>query len=109
MNPNPFSAQSKGISVAVTTTSGSSSSAALPTAGNSIRVVNAGPNDAFISVGSGAQTATAPTTGAGVATCTAVLAGEDTIFGIPNSATLTIAAITATGTATLYVYVGEGV
>lgn len=108
MNPLPFSAQSKTLKVSVTTSA--STSGALPgVAGNSLRVVNEGPNTAFISIGTTSQTATVPATSSPVATCTPVLPGSDVVFTVPADAVQNISAITATGTATLYVSVGEGI
>ena len=101
----PFSATSLTLPISVTTTA--SSSTALPGAGNSIRIINEGPNHAFVSIGSGAQTATRPNA-TPTATSTPVLAGEDVILSISNIATLNISAITRTGTTTLDVQVGEG-
>ncbi len=104
--PIPFSAQAKTLPISVT--SSASSSTALPSAGNTLRVVNEGPNDAFISVGTGAQTATLPNA-TPTATSTPVLAGSDVSFTIPGDAALNISAICrATGTATLSCQVGEG-
>lgn len=102
----PFSAQAK--TKPITVTSSASTSTTLPSLGNTLRVVNEGPNDAFISVGAGAQTATLPNA-TPVATSTPVLAGSDVSFTIPGDAVLNISAITRTGTATLSVSVGEGV
>lgn len=118
----PINAQIKVLKVAVTTTA--STSGALPAIGNTLRVVNDGPNTAFISVGTGSQTATVPATSNPVATCTPILAGEDASFTIANPqaapsgggssgnftapTALNISAITAVGTATLYVSVGDG-
>lgn len=105
--PIPFNCQVKTISVAVTSTA--STSVALPAVGNTIRIVNEGPNIAFVSVGIGTQTATLPT-GTGVATCTPVLSGSDISLTIENDAVCSISAICrAAGTATLSVAVGEGV
>lgn len=103
----PFSAQSKTLPIAVTSTA--STSTALPGQGNTLRVVNEGPNVAFISVGSGAQTAVLPNA-TPTATSTPVLPGEDCSFTIPGDAVYNISAICrAAGTATLDVQVGEGV
>jgi len=99
-----FSAQALTLPVSVTTTA--STSAALPSTGNSLRVSNEGPDDAFISVGSGTQTATLPNATA-TRTSTPVMAGTDMVFSIPASA-LEISAITRSGTATLDCQVGEG-
>lgn len=115
----PFSAQAITLKISVTATA--SSSGALPAIGNVIRVVNDGTATAFISVGTGSQTATVPATSSPVATCTPILPGEDTVFSIQKPeatasgtgtftapTALNISAITAGGTTTLYVSVGEG-
>lgn len=100
-----FSAQAKTASISVTTAA--SGSAALPALGSSVRLVNEGPNNCYVSIGSGAQTATVPT-GTGVATATPVLAGTDVTLSIPSDSVQNISAITSTGTATLRVAVNEG-
>lgn len=103
---NPFGAQSLTLPVAVT--SSASTSLALPATGNVLRVVNEGPNVAFISIGVGAQTATLPNATA-TATSTPVYPG-DTSLSIPAVSGLHISAITrAAATAQLAVQVGEGV
>lgn len=106
MNQAPFSAQAKGIRISATTAA--STSATLPNAGGTIRIVNEGPNHAYVAIGSSAQTATVPSSTA-AATCTCVLAGSDVALGIADSARQQISAICGTGTAELNVYVGEGV
>lgn len=105
MNVLPFSATSLTLPVLVTTSA--STSTALPGKGNSVRLVNEGPNHAFVSIGAGAQTAAIPNA-TPTATSTPVLAGEDVILSIPNDAVYNISAICRTGTATLDVQVGEG-
>lgn len=106
MNPNPLSAQCKSLPVTVTSTA--SASAALPAQGNTLRVVNEGPNVAFISIGSTAQTATLPNA-TPTATSFPVWVG-DSSFTIPNDAIYNISAICrASQTALLVVSVGEGV
>lgn len=101
-----FTAQSKTLPISVTATA--SASTALPAAGNSVRVVNEGPNIAFVSIGSGAQTATLPNA-TPTATSTPVLASSSVVLSIPNDAVYNISAICrAAGTATLSVQVGEG-
>lgn len=103
----PFSAQAKTVAISVTATS--STSAALPGKGNTVRLVNEGPYICFVSIGSGAQTATVPT-GTAAATATPILAGTDISLSLPDSDTYNIAAICRTGqTATLLVAVGEGI
>jgi hypothetical protein len=103
----PFSAQSKTLPISVTSTA--SASAALPGQGNTLRIVNEGPNVAFVSVGSGSQTATLPNA-TPTTTSTPILAGHDASFTIPNDAIYNISAICrASGTALLDVQVGEGI
>jgi hypothetical protein len=105
-----FPCRTPTLAIAVTATS--STSAALPGSGRIVRLVNEGPNNCYVSIGSGSQTATVPPTSDPVATCSVVLAGEDLIFSIPQNGTtpLNIAAICrATATATLLVQVAEGV
>lgn len=104
---SPFSAQSKTLGISVTATS--STSIALPGAGNVVRLVNEGPNICFVSIGSGSQTATLPHASVPVATSTPVPVG-DISLSIPASATYEIAAICrASQTAALSVQVGEGI
>lgn len=103
----PFDAQANAITLAVTSTA--SVSVALPNLGNTLRIVNEGPNIAFIATGASAQVATLPTTSA-ANTCTPVLAGSDVSFTISNIAVRQISAICrAAGTAALTIQVGEGV
>lgn len=103
----PFSAQAKTMPISVTATA--STSTALPGSGNVVRIVNEGPNVAFVSIGASAQTATLPNATA-VATSTPVLAGTDVSLSIPGGGTtFNISAICrASGTALLDVQVGEG-
>lgn len=100
-----FSTQSQTILVSVTTTA--SASAALPGQGNTVRIVNEGPNVAYVSIGATAQTATLPS-GTAVATCTAILPSSDITMSIPDTGRQNISAVTRTGTASLNVQVGEG-
>lgn len=106
MNPNPISAQC--LTKPITVTSTASTSMALPAVGNTLRIVNEGPNVAFISVGAGTQTATLPNATA-TATSFPVVVG-DSSFTIPNDQAYNISAVTrAAQTATLVVSVGEGI
>ena len=106
MSLTPFSAQAKTLDISVTSTA--STSTALPGAGPCVRLVNEGPNQCWVSIGSGAQTATLPDATTPVATCTPVAVG-DCVLGIPSSATLNISAVTrASQTARLSVQVAEG-
>lgn len=101
-----LSAQNKSLPITVTSTA--STSAALPSQGKTLRIVNEGPNVAFISVGSGAQTAALPNA-TPTATSTPVMPG-DTSLCIPGDAIYNISAVCrASQTATLTVQVGEGV
>jgi hypothetical protein len=101
-----FNAQAKTMDISVTSTA--SASAALPAEGNSIRIVNEGPNVAFVSIGSGAQTATLPATSSFVATCTPIMPG-DTSLSISGASVLNISAVCRAGqTARLSVQVGNG-
>lgn len=106
MNPNPISAQCLSLPISVTATS--STSAALPAIGTTIRFLNEGPNVCFVSIGVGSQTATLPNATV-TATSFPVPVG-DSSFTIPYVAGLHIAAICrASQTATLTANVGEGV
>ena len=106
MQPALFSAQAQGIAISATSTA--STSVALPSKGNSIRLVNEGPNNCYVSIGTGTQTAVLPGSSA-LATCVCVLVGEDATFSIPNTTVLNISAICrASQTATLLAYTGEG-
>jgi hypothetical protein len=107
-NVNPISAQCKSLPITVTSTA--SSSTALPATGNTLRIVNEGPNVAFISVVPGTAVATLPNA-TPTATSFPVVVG-DSSFSIFNDGTtaLNISAICrASQTATLVVSVGEGV
>ena len=117
-NQNPLSAQLLTLPISVTATA--STSTALPAVGNSIRLINEGPSICFVSIGTGAQTATLPNA-TPTATSTPVLAGTDITLSLPGpfttntgnlaaqSAVLNISAICRSGgTATLDVQVGEG-
>lgn len=106
MNVQPFNAQAKTLQIAVTSTA--STSKALPALGNVIRIVNEGPNTAYISIGTGAQTATVPSTTTAVATSTPVMSGEDCTFSIPAEQQNISAICSGSGTATINVQVGEG-
>ena len=107
MNILPFSATSLTLPISVTSTA--STSTALPGQGNTVRIINEGPNVAFISIGAGSQVATLPNA-TSTATSTPVLGGSDISLTIPNTAVFNISAICrAAGTATLDVQVGEGV
>ncbi len=115
----PISAQAKTLPISVTATA--STSVALPGVGDTIVIFNEGPNHAFVSIGTAAQTATLPNA-TPTATSTPVLAGEDVAFTIPSpqgsmdanraftQTPLQISAICrASGTAILDVQVTEGV
>jgi hypothetical protein len=108
MYQGSFTAQAATISYAVTIAAGAS--VKLPGTGSTVRIVNEGPNHAYVSIGPGTQTATLPSPSAQT-TCTPVLAGTDSTFTIPNTipgSALSFSAICITGTATLDIQVGEG-
>ena len=106
----------RALTLPVSVTASASTSTALPAVGDVIRIVNEGPNVAFVSIGTGSQTATLPNA-TPTATSTPVLPGSDIVLKVPNPGSsgtaptpLNISAICrASGTATLDVQVGEGV
>ena len=106
----PFTAQASAYGISVTATA--STSQALPSIGNVIRLVNEGPNNCYVSIGTTAQTATVPGTGLAnkTVTSTPILAGSDVTFCVPSTTTaLNISAICrSSATATLIVQCGEG-
>lgn len=97
-------AQAPCISISVTTTA--STSASLPSKGQTVRLFNEGSAIVYVSIGDGTQTATVPGATA-AATCTPVAVGDE-VFRIPADQVYQISAITASGTATLRVQVTEG-
>lgn len=106
---NLFSAQSATIAVAATATA--SVAALLPFACGTLRIVNEGPNMAFVAVAATAvgAVATLPA-GAAAQTCTPVLPASDITLSIAGATAQYISAICrAAGTAVLSVSTGEGV
>ena len=104
-----FNATSPTLAIAVT--AAASTSIGLPAVGDAVRIINEGPNIAFVSIGVGSQTATLPgTTLPASMTSTPILNGTERVFSINNYlTTLQISAICrAAGTATLDVQVGFG-
>jgi hypothetical protein len=103
----PFNARSKTFKIDVTGTS--STSKAISTSAT-IRLANLGVNPCYVSIGSGAQTATVPTTTA-VSTCDVVPAGGDITLSVQQiGIDLQIAAICGAGlTTTLIVSTGAGI
>jgi hypothetical protein len=100
-----FSIPTNTLPVVVTATA--STSTALPNKGNTIRIVNEGPNVAFVSIGTGTQTATLPNA-TPTATSNPIYVGETTL-SIPPDSILNISAICrASQTAQLNIQVGEG-
>lgn len=114
MYPFPFTAQAPALGI--NASAAASTSIAVPGVGNTIRIVNEGPNIAFVSIGVGAQVATVPSAVTPVATSTPVPVGDITLTipatmnQFPATPTpLQISAICrATQTAVLTVQVGEG-
>jgi P pilus assembly chaperone PapD len=107
MYQGSFTAQAACRNLAVTTTA--SASITLPGTGSVVRIVNEGPNHAYVAIGINTQTATVPTT-TPTFTSTPILAGTDSTFTIPdgNGVKMQLSAICGTGTATLDIQVGEG-
>ena len=101
----PFTVNALCFRINATTTA--SAFQALPSRGETIRIVNEGPNTAYIYVGLGAIVATVPT-GTPASTCTPVLANSDVTFSLADVAGQQISAITGTGTAVLDIQVGNG-
>lgn len=96
MNVAPF-VPSGTASVAVTVASGS---VALAGAGNSVELQNDGTVTVFVKLGGSAVTA--------AVTDYPILAGASKIIGRDPGQQTYVAAITASGTATLYATAGEG-
>lgn len=106
----PFSADATCYSISVT--NAASTSQALPGTGNTVRLVNEGPNHCYVHIATGSATATVPGTGVGskTNTSTPVLAGSDITLTVAGVGPFNISAICAgTGTATLRVQSGEGI
>lgn len=87
------------VSVSATTSTASTSIAAGDVQNPCIRVYNAGTVVAFVTWGAGSATASATT-------CTPIAPGWSEVFYKANADT--VAAITATGTATVYFTPGNG-
>lgn len=105
MNVQPFSCRCLTLPISVTTSA--STSTALPAQGAVLRLVNEGANMAFVSVGSGTQTATLPNATT-TYTSTPVLPGSDIVLSIDPTAIQNISSITRSGATTLHAVVGEG-
>ena len=95
------------FSIAYTTTA-SASTALNNVKFDNIRFYNSGLTDVFVSIGTGAQTATLPS-GTAAKTCTPIAAGTVEIFSLPRELSLNVSAICASGSGTLYVTLEEGV
>lgn len=87
------------VAVSATTTSASGTLGAAGTAATALLVSNAGTVAVAVRVGTGAQTAT-------IADCV-ILGGQSRVLAKAPGAD-TVAAITASGSATVYVTPGEG-
>lgn len=95
--------------ISISATNTASASAALPDAGNALRVVNEGPNPAFIAVGQGNQVATLPS-GSKQLSCIPVLANTEVNIVIPGDKVQNISAVCRSGgTAVLTVQVGKAI
>jgi hypothetical protein len=102
---NLFSAQSKVSTVNLTTTA--SAAKQLSNTGNTLRIVNEGPNAAFICVADTAALAVATVPADGLTTSCYVAAGADVTFSIPNDSAKFVSGICRTGTAVMEFYAGE--
>lgn len=105
MNVQPFPCACLTLPITVTTTA--STSTALPIQGEVVRLINEGANAAFVSIGSGTQTATLPNA-TSTRTSTPILPGTDITLSIPADAVYNISAITRQGATTLHAQVGSG-
>lgn len=100
---NLFTPTGSTVNLAVTSTTGNVALGTLPsTGGGNIMVTNTGTAMVFIEFGG------ASTIEAAVATSSPVLAGSQVVFAIGPAVTH-FAAITGTGTATVYATPGQGV
>jgi hypothetical protein len=107
MNQNLFSAQAN--TIAVSATAAASTPVLLPFSANGVRIVNEGPNVAFIAITAGSTNATLPGAAPGAQTCTPVLAGSDVTLAMASGQANYISAICrAAGTAVMSVSTGEG-
>lgn len=104
-NSNLFSAQTKCSTVSATTTA--SAAEQLSNSGNTLRVVNEGPNAVFICVADTAAAAVATLPADGSVSSCFVGINADVTFAIPNDSAKFVSAICRTGTATVLFYAGE--
>lgn len=103
-----FSAQCKVATYSATTSA--PSAAALQSAGNSARICNEGVVAAFVAISAvNDTTAIASLPSNGVTTACFVGPGADITVSIPASSVCYASAITRSGSATVNIYVGEGV
>lgn len=106
---NLFSAQANTIAVSANATA--STPVLLPFACGALRIVNEGPNVAFVAVAAASTAATLPGAAPGAQTCTPILPSSDVtlaIASVPGGTPLYVSAICrAAGTAVLSVSTGE--
>lgn len=104
---NLFSAQAN--TTAISATAVASAPVQLPFAAGGVRIVNEGPNVAFIAIAAASTNATLPGAAPGAQTCTPVLAGSDVTLSMASGQANWISAICrAAGTAALSISTGEG-
>lgn len=106
MNQNLFSAQANTFAIAATAVA--SAPVQMPFSANGVRIVNEGPNVAFVAIAAAATNATLPGAIPGAQTCTPVLAGSDVTLGMGPGLNYISAICRAAGTAALSVSTGEG-
>ncbi len=103
----PFQTKAPGISVSASSTATTGALLPVGSAGVQVRIVNEGPNIAFLCFSKNGTLATLPTAST-AKTCDAVLSGEDVILTLGVDDNYISAICRATATATLNVYVGYG-
>jgi hypothetical protein len=102
---NLFSAQTKVKTFSASTAA--PTPVQMPNAGNTLRVVNEGPNAAFIAVGDTQATSIAVVPVDGSVLACYVASGADVTFSIPGDSAKFVSAICRTGTAVMEFYAGE--
>lgn len=102
----PF--QTKAYCITISASATATAAVQLPQGGQQLRIINEGPNVAFLAFGkSGNVLATLPVAGQ-TNTCDAVLSGEDELLTRDMDDNFISAVCRASGTAVLTIYVGVG-
>lgn len=104
----PFQTKAPCITISASATATAAVELPLGASGQNVRIVNEGPNVAFLAFSpSGGQLATLPVAGT-TSTCDAVLSGEDLTLTLSPTDKFISAICRSAGTAVLTVYVGTG-